>query len=72
VQIPSPASLSRKGGERIQKDKIDVLYVTRPQVEKWSDEELERFPNLEAAKRELAMRRRRNDRGISGISTARL
>lgn len=41
-----------------KKSYIDVLYICRPQVEKWTIEELERYaPSLEAAKLELERRR---------------
>ena len=38
--------------------KVDILYICRPQVERWPIELLEKYaPSLEAAKRELVKRR---------------
>lgn len=39
-----------------ENNRIDVLYVTRPQVERWSDEELRMNSNLPAAREELEKR----------------
>ena len=38
--------------------KIDAIYIVRPQVEQWTDEELQRYIKLPAAKRELERRKR--------------
>ena len=37
--------------------KVDVIYVTRLQVERWSDEELQRNSNIPAVKREIENRK---------------
>ena len=37
--------------------KLDVLYITRPQVERWTEKELMRNINLKVAKEELEKRK---------------
>lgn len=41
----------------MNKKKVDVIYVIRLQVERWSDEELQRNSNLPAVKREIESRK---------------
>ena len=43
--------------KQILREPLDVLYVTRPQVERWSEEVLEKNSNLPEAKRELEKRK---------------
>ncbi len=40
-----------------KKSKIDAIYICRPQVERWTDKELEMNSNLKEARRELQKRR---------------
>ena len=45
-----------------KRHKLDAIYISRFQVEKWTDEELERNINIPAAKRELEKRKERQKR----------
>ena len=48
----------KKTGKPKRGKGIDAIYVCRPQVERWSDELLERYaPSLESAQWELEKRR---------------
>ena len=42
--------------EQIFSEPFDAIYMVRPQVEQWTDEELAGCTNLESAKRELEKR----------------
>ena len=51
-----------------KKFQLDVLYIVRPQVERWTIEELEANSNLESARKELE-RRLGNEREGKGADT---
>ena len=48
----------KKTGKPKRGKGIDALYICRPQVERWTDEELKKHPLLEVARNELDKRRK--------------
>ena len=45
--------------EKILTEPLDVIYIVRPQVERWTNEELKMNSNLESARKELEKRERK-------------
>jgi len=48
----------------MSKAKIDAIYMVRPQVERWTVEELEMNSNLRSARVELEQRRRKEESDV--------